>query len=318
MVGIFCRIFLAASLICSFWSAGYAAPEAGKAVAVVQSASATGNNGSRTLKAGMPVSIGERIKTGRSGQVQLVFTDDTKLVVGPNSSLVIEAYLLRSKSTVSKFAVTALGGSFRFISGKSPKQAYSIKTPTATIGVRGTSFDISVRRRGDTDVVLFTGEAEVCGNGGCVRLKDACSLANAPRIAAVDEVRSRDQRNRRLRERFPYVVSQAPLRRDFRVPTRSCGNIQKARLQTNPRITAPVKTQASIASPAPEPPAPEPPAPEPPEPPGEPGNPGNAGTQGNAGANPGGNDMGNPGKGRSDNNSNNGNNSGKGKGKGKG
>lgn len=287
MTGILCRVLLVASLIGSFWSVGHAAPEAGKAVAVVQSATATGNNGKRTLKAGMPVAIGERIKTDSNGQVQLVFTDDTKLVVGPKSSLVIEAYLLRSKSTVNKFAVKALGGSFRFITGKSPKKAYSIKTPAETIGVRGTSFDLTVGRGGDADIVLFSGEAEVCGNGGCVRLKDACSLAIAPRKADVNLVRSQKQRNQQIRERFPYIVSQAPLRRDFRVPTRSCGNLEKALLRNEPRTTRSIRTRA--------------PAPSEPEPPSEPGNPGNGGSMGNAGANPGGNNMGNPDKGRSDN-----------------
>ena len=230
MAGILCRVLLAASLISSFWSTGYAASEAGKAVAVVQSASATGNDGKRTLKAGMPVSIGERIKTGRSGQVQLVFTDDTKLVVGPNSSLVIETYLLRSKSIVNKFAVKALGGSFRFISGKSPKQAYSIQTPTGTIGVRGTSFDLAVRRR-STDLLLFSGEAEICGNGRCIRVKEACGLARAPRNADVRQERSLERRNRQILARFPYIVSQAPLRRDFRVSTRSCGDLADTRFR---------------------------------------------------------------------------------------
>ena len=302
MAGILCRVLLAAGLIGSFWSVGYAASEAGKAVAVVQSATSTGSNGRRTLKAGMPVSIGERIKTDSGGQVQLVFTDDTKLVVGPNSSLVIEAYLFRSKSTVNKFAVKALGGSFRFITGNSPKKAYSIKTPAATIGVRGTSFDFTVGRGGGAEIVLFSGEAEVCGNGGCVQLKDPCSLASAPRKADVSVVRSQEQRNRKIRRQFPYIVSQAPLRRDFHVSTRSCGDLQKAKLQAEPRITGSITPSA-------------PPAPEPePEPPGEPGNPGNGEANGNAGESPGGNDMGNPDKGRSDTNNGNGNNSGKNKG----
>jgi hypothetical protein len=298
VAGILCRVLLAASLIGNFWSAGYAAPEAGKAVAVVQSATSTGSNGRRTLKAGMSVSIGERIRTNSGGQVQLVFTDDTKMVVGPNSSLVIESYLFRSKSTVNKFAVKALGGSFRFITGNSPKKAYSIKTPAATIGVRGTSFDFTVGRGGSADVVVFSGEAEVCSNGGCVQLNEACSIASAPLKADVRLVRTQEHRKRKIRERFPYIVSQKPLRRDFHVATGRCGDLQKVKLQAEPRITGSIPQAA--------PPAPEPP--------GEPGNPGNGQTNGNAGASPGGNDMGDREKGRSDNNKGKGNNSSKNKG----
>lgn len=282
MAGIFCRVILAASLIGSFWSAGYAATEAGKAVAVVPSATVTGKKGKQTLKAGMPVSIGERIKTDSNGQVQLIFTDDTKLVIGPNSSLVIETYLFRSKGIVNKFVIKAFGGSFRFISGKSPKKAYSIKTPAATIGVRGTSFDFTVGRRGDADIVLFSGEAEICGNGGCILLQESCSLASAPRKADVNLVRSRKQRNQKIRDRFPYIVSQAPLRRDFRVSTRSCGDIQKALFPDEPRITGSINPRA-------------------PAPPAEPGNPGNDKGVGASGEDPsGGGNMGGGSKGRGD------------------
>jgi len=313
VAGIFCRVILVAGLIGGFWSVSNAAPAIGNAVAVVQTATATGSNGKRVLEAGMTISVGERIKTGSSGQVQLLFTDDTKLVVGPNSSLVIETYLLRSKNTVSKFAIKALGGSFRFITGKSSKKAYSIKTPTATIGIRGTSFDLTVGRMGGAEIVLFSGEAEICGNGGCVRLKKACSFASAPRNDDVRLVRSQEWRNGRIRKRFPYIVSQAPLRQDFRVSTRSCGDLQKVLLKSEPRITGSISVRAPVAPPAPEPPAPEPepPAPEP-EPSDDPGNPGNGGSMGNAGASPGGNNMGDREKGRSDTNNGKGNNSGKG------
>ena len=313
MTGFFYPVILAASLIGGFWSVSNAAPAIGNAVAVVQAATAKGSDGKRKLKAGMPISIGERIKTGRTGQVQIIFTDDTRLVIGPNSSLVVEAYLLRSKKTVSKFAIKAFGGTFRFITGKSSKQAYSIKTPTATIGIRGTSFDFAVRRMGETDLILFSGEAEICGNGGCVRLKKACSFASAPRNDDVRLVRSQEWRNGRIRKRFPYIVSQAPLRQDFRVSTRSCGDLQKVLLKSEPRITGSISVRAPVAPPAPEPPAPEPepPAPEP-EPSDDPGNPGNGGSMGNAGASPGGNNMGDREKGRSDTNNGKGNNSGKG------
>ncbi len=284
MAGNVFRVLLAASVIGGFWPVGQAAAEAGKAVAVVQSATVTGRSGRQTLKVGMPVSLGDRIKTDTRGQAQLLFTDDTKLVVGPNSSLVIESYLLSSGSTVNKFAVKALGGSFRFITGKSAKSAYAIKTPAATIGIRGTSFDLTVGRSGDASIVVFTGEAEICGNGGCVRLKDACSLANAPRRSDVNMVRSQRQRSQQIRERFPYIVSQAPLRRDFRVSTRSCGNLEKAILKSEPRVTGTIRKRER----------------------GEParqteaGNPGNAGPMGNAGPNPGGNNLGAPVRGRSD------------------
>ncbi len=181
----------------------------------------------------MAVSIGDVIKTGRKGQVHLIFTDDTKMVIGPNSSLEIETYLLRSKSTVDSFAVKALGGTFRIITGKSPKQAYSVRTPAAAIGIRGTGFDLAVRRR-STDLLLFFGEVDLCGNGNCVLVNEACSLANAPRIGNASLVDTPERRNRQVRARFPYVVSQTQLLPEFRVSTISCGDLDRTQFRHEP------------------------------------------------------------------------------------
>src|SRR5690606_42119301 len=85
-------------------------------------------------------SIGDRVVTGPSGQVQILFSDRTELVVGPRSALLIEDYLLRNDGSAGKFAINALSGTFRFVTGGAPKDSYVIKTPTGTIGVRGTAF----------------------------------------------------------------------------------------------------------------------------------------------------------------------------------
>ena len=107
-------VLAAAAALLTVGGALAAAP-AGKAVGVDPSASNQAGGTTRTLVVGADVGIGDKIVTGASGQVQLVFSDDTHLVVGPSSSLVIQSYLLRGGQTASKFAVNALSGSFRFI-----------------------------------------------------------------------------------------------------------------------------------------------------------------------------------------------------------
>ena len=84
-----------------------------------------------------PVYSGDRITTDSVGNTQIKFRDDTKLVVGPNSTLVIDAFVFNSNDTARQVSISALKGAFRFISGKSPKDVYRITTPTATIGIRG-------------------------------------------------------------------------------------------------------------------------------------------------------------------------------------
>lgn len=147
--------------------AAHAAENIGEALAVIDQASAQGEVGDRTLEAGAPVYRGDKVVTDDVGTAQLLFEDGTKMVVGPNSALVLDQFVFRSGAAENQFAIRALTGAFRFITGDSPKDAYLIQTPAATMGVRGTKFDISVTPD-DTSVLLYTGGAAVCGtNGEC-------------------------------------------------------------------------------------------------------------------------------------------------------
>src|SRR5262245_31798868 len=73
---------------------GRADEPSGTAVAVLQSAEAAGAaSGQRLLQLQGPVYMGDRIKTGAVGEAQLQFRDSTKLVVGPNSQLLIDKFV---------------------------------------------------------------------------------------------------------------------------------------------------------------------------------------------------------------------------------
>jgi hypothetical protein len=129
-------IFSAALLAASLSSVAFAQPS-GVVLAVVQQSEADGTTGKRTLQTEAPVYAGDHIITGPTGQAQVKFRDDTKLVVGPNSMMIIDAFVFADTNTARNISINAVRGAFRFITGKSPKDAYSITTPTATIGVRG-------------------------------------------------------------------------------------------------------------------------------------------------------------------------------------
>lgn len=223
-----------------FVMSGFAAqaqPVAGKAIDSKPAARKVNAELSVVIVTGTAVAMGDRITTDAAGLVHLIFSDQTKLVVGPRSSLVIESYLLRSRSTANSFTVRALGGSFRMFTGNSNKRAYSIKTPTATIGVRGTSFDLSVQRNGATRVVLFDGAARVCGNNGqCEVLNRPCAMAEAAPRQDVEVVEDDQTRLARLRQDFPFIVSQSPLRSEFRVSLRGCPSAKPPDDRINPPV----------------------------------------------------------------------------------
>lgn len=136
------RTFLVASLTL-LPPAVFASP-VGEAVAVDQAAVLERSGQRIELVAGAEVAMGDIITTGAAGQAQLLFKDETRIVVGSNSRLVIESILFDTPTTASSFTVSAVEGAFRFLSGNSEKSAYSIRTPNGTMGIRGTEFDFTV------------------------------------------------------------------------------------------------------------------------------------------------------------------------------
>lgn len=88
----------------------------------------------------------------------IIFVDDTKLKVTENSRLVIDEFVYDPKaSDAGKLAAKVTMGTVRYASGqiakKNPQQV-ALKTPTATIAVRGTDFTMTVDETGESLVVL--------------------------------------------------------------------------------------------------------------------------------------------------------------------
>ncbi len=201
------------------WAAG----ASGTAIAVAQASQAIGAAGTRMLVTSGPVYMGDTIRTGASGEAQIRFADDTRLVVGPNSSMVVDAFVFESGGKAKQVALNAVRGAFRFITGGSRKSAYKIVTPTATIGVRGTEFDFSVDRGGQLNFALFEGRARICSRSGqCREVSGACSVAVIRPNGAVRRLPAGNERTSILRKKFPYIASQRRLNRMFRVDTSSC------------------------------------------------------------------------------------------------
>lgn len=188
----------------------------GTAVGVNPDAVARISATDRLLQVGSDVSVGEVIATGPAGQVQIVFDDDTRLVVGPRSSLLIETYLMASSNRAQKLTINALGGSFRFITGNSPKPAYTINTPTASIAVRGTEFDLLVQRS-NTKVMLYEGALRVCNDASdCTELTNRCEVGLAGNQQTL-LYRRNDPNRQPLSTEFRYARFQGGLLAQFHV-----------------------------------------------------------------------------------------------------
>ncbi|WP_241484081.1 FecR domain-containing protein [Ruegeria sp. ANG-R] len=179
------------------------------------------------LRQGMEVASGDTISTDRSGVVQLLFVDETKIAVGPNARMILDVSMLRGNRKAKSFTVQALGGSFRFISGKSRKRAYSIKTPNATMAVRGTIFDMWITSENQSAMLVIEGTVQMCGlRGSCRSASRRCSLFATSSNGRVGRPADQDQYDKALQGGFPFIRSQNNLLPPFRVTAEGCSGAQ--------------------------------------------------------------------------------------------
>jgi hypothetical protein len=228
----------------------HAITPSGVAVSVVPAAAAAGTTGRRTLQVDGDVFMGDKVQTGPGGEAQIQFKDATKLVVGPNSSMTIDAFVFDESNTARKVTMNATKGAFRFITGSSAKQAYTINTPTATIGVRGTRFDFTVAGNGEMTFAIFEGQARVCDRAGvCRDVRGGCEVVITPPGGGVEPANW----GAPVAAKFPYVESQDSLLPAFRVNTAGCngrGGAVRERDTDSRRANAPVR-ERSISPPDP-------------------------------------------------------------------
>lgn len=217
-------------------SAG-AVEASGSAVKVLKTTTAAGPGGDRQLVTEGLIYMGDEVATNPNGLAQIQFADETKIVVGPNSRLVIDAFVFNPDNTASKVTVSAARGLFRFITGKSPKSAYSINMPTMTIGIRGTKMDLFAGSEGD-EVVMHEGSAEGCDDGACMAFAQACGLYTSSAGGGGMGMAEGFDRQRRFAAHFATLQeNQFRLEPDFRVSMSSCFTYNSRQFRDPPEDT---------------------------------------------------------------------------------
>ena len=135
----------------------------------------------------------EVVRTAADSDARLVFRDDTNLMLGPASTLKLDRTVFDDPKP-GDIAIKLTSGAFRFVTGNSNKEAYEIKTPIVTMGVRGTILDILVKK-GRNTIVLRSGKVTICmlGTKKCVELNHEGDTAN---VTANTKSASIDVQNR--------------------------------------------------------------------------------------------------------------------------
>ncbi len=132
-----------------------------------------------------PVEMRDLIETLK-GRTNIKFVDDTKVSVTEYSKLLIDEFVYNPEKKTGKLSLKAALGTIRYSSGKIAKnsrQNVKIKSPTASVSVRGTDFTVNVQEDGASSFLLlpstdeagksYVGSIDVSTLGGTVTLNKA-------------------------------------------------------------------------------------------------------------------------------------------------
>jgi hypothetical protein len=151
-----------------------AAPSAGVAQFTVGDVNVRrADGGTSPLTKGKDIESGQAILTGASGRAQVRFTDGGLVSLQPNTEFKVANYVDKADPKEDRFLVDLLRGSMRAITGligKRNRENYKVTTTTATIGIRGSGFNVGYNPDGSLGVTTELDAIEVCNAGGCVGL----------------------------------------------------------------------------------------------------------------------------------------------------
>ena len=138
----------------------------------------------------------DTVRTGK-GKTAIEFVDDTRVDVTEHSKLVIDEFVYDPNTKTGALSLKASLGTVRYASGqiaKNSKQNVKIKTPTATIGVRGTDFTMTIDETGSSTIILlpscdtngncYVGEIDVTSDAGQVILSQAFQATVVETVAS--------------------------------------------------------------------------------------------------------------------------------------
>lgn len=119
------------------------------------------NHEKRQLKKDGFIFKGDTLITDDKSQAQIVFSDTSLMTFREGTKFEIKEYDYKPEEkksgSVGKYFMNLIEGGFRTITGLIPKanpKDYSVQTPVATIGVRGTDYSVYLQKGGG----LFIGQ----------------------------------------------------------------------------------------------------------------------------------------------------------------
>lgn len=107
------------------------------------------------------VILNDEVRTGAASQLQILLLDRTTFTVGANARVAVDRFVYDPARNSRSTGVSVTKGAFRFMSGRTargPSGPSTVRTPVATIGIRGTIFEGVV---GEDAIRIARGEPAV-------------------------------------------------------------------------------------------------------------------------------------------------------------
>ena len=152
-----------ALLICVIAKGSHSATEIGIADIIV--GDVYGRNLSKRMTAGETLLYNQKVRTGRNSGATLQFKDNTRMTMGERAEMLLDGMVYNTEVGKLNGLVQLKRGVLRFASLKDAAVNLRIRTPVATLGIRGTAFDVLASPR-HTEVSVIVGKIRVSSQFG--------------------------------------------------------------------------------------------------------------------------------------------------------
>jgi len=145
----------------------WALDEAGRVTEVQGTVQALHSDGQADLlKLNAKVYVGDRIQTGPSGRVTILFLDDSVLTLAPKTKIEINSLVYKPKENLRSSVFSLVEGKLKAVVGgwfseTGQETQWQLRTPTAVAGVRGCSLVAEVGGDGGSTFAGLSGVVAV-------------------------------------------------------------------------------------------------------------------------------------------------------------
>jgi hypothetical protein len=108
------------------------------------------------------VFLNEVVQSDTDSKANLLLKDNSDVTIGPGSKVTLDKFVYSGPKESGTIILNLAKGTLRLAAGDASKRAYTVWTPTAAIGVRGTIVRIQVLPSGETVVTNEEGRAIIC------------------------------------------------------------------------------------------------------------------------------------------------------------